>query len=81
MAFNILHILFLPLSFGQSHTCFFSLSILHTSSSYIIFLVIFSQETISIKIRNFICFCSFDLSSPIFEKDNFIDIFYIVLSY
>ena len=32
----------------------------------------FSQATISIKISNFlICFCSFDLSCPILEKDNF----------
>ena len=27
-----------------------------------------------------ICFCSFDLCSPILEKDSFIETFYIVLS-
>ena len=53
-----------PLSFVLSHTCSFSLSILCTSSSYvIIFLSHFSQAAISIKITNLlICFCSFDLS-------------------
>ena len=29
---------------------------------------------------NLICFCSFDLSCPILEKDNFIKNLYIVLS-
>ena len=47
---------------------------LHMSSFYII--IFFSQATISIKIRNFlICFCSFDLSYSILEKDNFIAFF------
>ena len=41
----------------------------------------FSQAAISIKISNlFIGFCSFDLSCPTFEKDNFIEMFYIILS-
>ena len=44
------------------------------------FLHHFSQATISFKISNFlICFCSFDLSCPILEKDNFIKRYYIVL--
>ena len=36
--------------------------------------MIFSQAAISVKI-------GFGLSCPILEKDNFIDIFYIVMSY
>ena len=41
----------------------------------------FSLATISIKISNLrICFCSFDLSCPIREKDNFIENVSIVLS-
>ena len=40
------------------------------------------QAAIVIKVSNlFICFCSFDLSCPILEKDNFIETFYNVLSY
>ena len=40
-----------------------------------------NKIAISIKISNLlICLCSFDLSCPIFEKDNFIEMFYIVLS-
>ena len=43
--------------------------------------LIFSQAAISVKISNLlICFCSFDLSSPIIEKGNFIVYFYNVLS-
>ena len=39
-----------------------------------LFLLHFSQATISIKIHNFlICFSTFDLSCPILEKDNFIE--------
>ena len=41
----------------------------------------FSQAAVSIKIRKLhICFCSFHLSCPILEKDNFIKYLYIVLS-
>ena len=41
----------------------------------------FYQAVIAIKIHNLlICFCSFELSCPIFEKDNFIENFYILLS-
>ena len=68
--------------FVQSHTFSFSLSILHTSFSYvIIFLRHFSQTTISVKISNFlICVYRFELPCPIHEKDNFIENVYIVLS-
>ena len=39
------------------------------------------KATEPIKISNsLICFCSFDLSCPILEKDNFIEFFYIVTS-
>ena len=44
----------------------------------------FCQAAISVKICNLlICFCSFDLSCPILEKDNFINkfVYCIVLSY
>ena len=41
----------------------------------------FSAAALSIKISILlICFCSFDLFCPILEKDNFIEILYIVLS-
>ena len=62
----------------------FSLSILHTSCSYVnIFLRhYFSQASISLKISDlFICFCSFDLSCTILEKDNIIETLYIILPY
>ena len=40
----------------------------------------FSQAAVSIKISNLlICFCSFDQSCPMLEKDNFIDNLCIVL--
>ena len=43
--------------------------------------IVFSQAAISVNISNLlICVCSFDLSCPILEKENFIEIFYIVLS-
>ena len=61
-----------------------SLSILCTSSSYVIFLhhFNFSQATVSVKISNFIiCFCSFDLSHSLLEKDNFIEKLCTVLCY
>ena len=39
----------------------------------------FCQAAVSVKISNLlICFCSFDLSCPILEKDNFIKFVYIV---
>ena len=39
-----------------------------------------SQAAVSFKISNFLtCICSFDLSCPILEKDNFIENVYIVL--
>ena len=41
----------------------------------------FGQATTSITITNFvICFCSFNLSFPILEKDTCIENLYIVLS-
>ena len=41
----------------------------------------FCQAAVSIKISKLlICFCSFDLSCPILEKNNFIKNVYIVLS-
>ena len=41
----------------------------------------FCQVAVSITINNsLICFCSFDLSCPIFTKDNFMENVYIVLS-
>ena len=72
-------------SFVQSHTCSFSLSILRTSSYYIIIFLPhfyhFHQAAIAIKISNsLICLCSFDLSCPILEKDIFIENLYVVLS-
>ena len=37
----------------------------------------FCQATVSLKISNLlICFCSFDLSCPVLEKDNCIEYFY-----
>ena len=43
--------------------------------------IVFSQAAISVIISNLlICVCSFDLSCPILEKENFIEILYIVLS-
>ena len=51
------YFIFSHLFFVQSHTCSFSLCILHKSSSYIIlFLHHFSQATISIEISNFLIF-------------------------
>ena len=45
------------------------------------FTSIICQAAISVKISNLlICFCSFDLSCPILEKDNFITNLYITLS-
>ena len=42
----------------------------------------FSQAACSVKMTDlFICFCSFNLSCPILEKDNVIGNLYIVLSY
>ena len=50
------------------------------TSKYNLTHIYFSQATISFKINNFlICLCSFDLSYPIFEKDNFIINLYICL--
>ena len=44
-------------------------------------LFIFYQTAVEVKISNLlICFCSFELSCPILEKDNFIECIYIVLS-
>ena len=41
----------------------------------------FSQAAVAVKISNLlICFCSFDLSCPILEKEIFIKHLYIVLS-
>ena len=56
-----------PISFVQSHTSSYSLSILRMSYyNVIIFLCHFYQAAIAIKISNWlICFCSFDLSCPI----------------
>ena len=71
----------LPLSFSLI-TCCFSVSILHMSFYYVIInLRNFCQAAVSIKISNLlICyFCSFDLSCPIFETDNFIENLDIVL--
>ena len=64
----------------KSHTCPFSVSILHTSSYYIItFLTHFCQAAGSIKIRNLlICFCILDFSCLILEKDNFIENLFLV---
>ena len=42
----------------------------------------FYQAAVAIKISNLlICFCRFDLSCPILEKDIFIENLYTVLSY
>ena len=72
-----------PISFVQSHTCSYSLSILRMSYYYvIIFLCHFYQAAIAIKISNlYICLCNFDLSCPILEKDILIENVYIVLSF
>ena len=41
-----------------------------------------SKQTRLIKMNNFLnCFCSFELSWPILERDNFIKNLYIILSY
>ena len=41
----------------------------------------FSQAAISVQINNLlICFCGFDLSCPILEKENVIENLYIVVS-
>ena len=62
-----LFLLFFISYFVQSDTCSFFLSILHTSSSYvIIFLYHFSQATVSIKLL--ICFCSIEMACPILER-------------
>ena len=87
----ILLLLFYPppfflLSFVQSHICSFSLSIQRTSYYYVIVFLRhfyhFYQAAVAIKISHLlICFCSFDLSCPKFEKKNiFIENLYIVLS-
>ena len=48
----------------------------------ILFLCDFCQAAVSVKISNFfVCFCSFDLSCPILEKDNFIKFFYCIVMY
>ena len=45
-------------------------------------ILIFSHAIPVAMISNFlICFCNFDLSCFIFEKDNFIENLYILLSY
>ena len=47
-----------------------------------LFSFIFNQAAAVIKISNLlICFCSFDLSCPILEKDSFIEHYCIVLSH
>ena len=52
-----------------------------SSYYFIIFLRHFYQAVVAVKISNlFICFCSFELSYPILEKDTFIKYLYIVLS-
>ena len=85
MVLNILPLVFFffspALSFVQFYTCSFSLSKLRTSSSYItILLRHFNQAAVSIKTSNLlICFCSFELSWTVLEKDNSIDNLYIVL--
>ena len=78
---NFLLLLLLISPFVQYNTSSFSLSILRTSSSYVIIVLRhFSQATISVKISNFlICYCSFYLSCPTLEKHNFIKKLYIVL--
>ena len=44
-------------------------------------LIFLYQAAVVIKISNLvICFCSFDLSCPILEKDSFIENVYFVLS-
>ena len=44
-------------------------------------LLVFYRVVVAIKISNLLfCFCSFYLSCPILEKDNFIEFLYIVLS-
>ena len=41
-----------------------------------------NQATVSVKIRNFlICYCNFDLSGHILEKENVIENLNVVLSY
>ena len=65
-------------AWGQSHTCSFSLSILRTTSYYVIILPHLYQAAVVINMSNFlICFCSFDLSCPILEKDIFIENVYM----
>ena len=49
---------------------------------YLILILDVCQAAISIKTSNLlICFCNIDFSSPILEKDNFIENVYIVLSF
>ena len=54
--------------------------------SHIVFFFVFSlyhfyHAAIAIKISNLlICFCSFDFSCPILEKDSFVENLYIVLN-
>ena len=44
--------------------------------------IMFRQAVVSIEMRNLlICFCSYDLSCPVLEKDSFIDNLDILLSY
>ena len=77
MAITILPTSFSLFPFERSHTCSFSLSLLHTSTY-----CHFCQSAISVKINNLlICFCNFDLSCPLLEKCNFIKTIYTVLSF
>ena len=72
-SFSFFFILF-PLLCPVSYL-FFLIYLVSSSSYYvIIFLHHFCQPSVSIKISNLlICFCSFDLSCPILEKDNYIN--------
>ena len=83
MALTVLPSPFVHLSFVKSLTCSFSLCILHTSYSYVIILHHFSQPSVSVKVSVLVCFCSFDLSCSVLEKDNFIkkNILYCLVKY
>ena len=77
---------YFPLSFVQSHTCSFSLSILHTSPYYVIIFLRhfyhFKQAAVAIEISNLlICFCNLYLSCPKLEKYILMENVYIVLSF
>ena len=86
---SLLYSTHLPPSFFFPFLCplsyLFFLFILRTSSYFIIILRHFYnlyEAAVAIKISNFlICFCSFDLSFPIVEKENVIENLYIVLFY